>query len=145
MSKVTNLRGGRLSRGQLAKLTGCNAETIRYYENIGVLPPPPRTAGGHRIYGQAEVRRLAFVLRSRELGFSLEQVRDLLGLADESHASCAVVRTMTLEHAATIRTKIVDLQKMERILADMAARCDVGDESDVPACPIVDELYGQAY
>jgi MerR family mercuric resistance operon transcriptional regulator len=138
----TKARGRGLSRGQLAELTGCNAETIRYYEKIGVLPTAPRTAGGHRVYDDALVRRLAFVLRSRELGFSLGQVRELLGLADESHASCAVVKSMTLDHAATIRDKIADLRKMERILTDMAARCDAAGGGDVPACPIVDELFG---
>jgi len=143
MPEMTKPRAG-LSRGQLAKSTGCNGETIRYYESIGILPPPPRTTGGHRVYGEAHERRLAFVLRSRELGFSLEQVRDLLGRADERHTSCAEVKTMTLEHAATIRAKIADLRKMERILSDMAGRCGAvkGDDGNVPACAIVDDLFG---
>jgi MerR family mercuric resistance operon transcriptional regulator len=133
---------GRLSRGKLARLTGCNAETIRYYENIGVLPPPPRTAGGHRVYSEEHARRLAFVLRSRQLGFSLEQVRGLLVLADDGHDSCAEVKAMTLDHVALIRHKIADLRKMQHVLTDIAARCDDGA---VPACPIIEALYGDTH
>ena len=139
MTALTNPRGGGLSRGKLAQLTGCHAETIRYYEKAGILDDPPRTAAGHRVYGEAHVKRLAFVLRSRELGFALEQVRELLGLADQRNRSCAEVKAMTLDHAAAIRDKIADLQDMERVLSAMAAECD---EGDVPACPIIDTLYG---
>ena len=75
-SKTTN-RDEFLTRGALAAQTGCNIETIRYYEQIGILPAPPRSQGGHRLYGQALVRRLHFVLRSRDLGFTLEEMADL--------------------------------------------------------------------
>ena len=69
-----------ISRGELARVTGCNLETIRYYETVGIMPDPPRTAKGYRSYDDALVRRLKFVMRSRDLGFSLEEIRDLLGL-----------------------------------------------------------------
>ena len=142
MTPITDNVAGGLSRGRLAKLTGCNAETIRYYENIGVLPPPPRSAGGHRVYSDEHARRLAFVRRSRELGFSLEQVRGLLVLADAGNDSCAEVKAITLDHAALIRHKIADLRKMQRVLTEIAARCDDGA---VPVCPIIEALYGDSH
>jgi len=74
--------GKLLTRGLLAARTGCNIETIRYYERVGLLPPPPRSAGGHRLYGHDLVRRLNFVRRSRDLGFSIEEIRELLRLVD---------------------------------------------------------------
>ena len=67
-----------LTRGGLAARTSCNIETIRYYERVGLLPPPPRSAGGHRLYGEGLMRRLNFVRRSRDLGFSIEEIRELL-------------------------------------------------------------------
>lgn len=139
MPAITNSRAAGLSRGKLAEMTGCHAETIRYYEKAGILQDPPRTAAGHRVYGEVHVKRLAFVLRCRQLGFALEQVRELLGLADRKNRSCAEVKAMTLDHAAAIRDKIADLQDMERVLSEMAGQCD---EGDVPACPIIDTLYG---
>ena len=68
--------------GRLSKNTGCNIETIRYYERIGLLPAPPHSAGGHRLYGEAHLKRLTFVRRGRELGFTLDDIRGLLGLVD---------------------------------------------------------------
>lgn len=123
--------------GELSRRTGCNIETIRYYERIGIMPKPPRTAGGQRIYETAHLKRLAFIRRSRELGFSLDEIRALLRLVDGGDYSCGEVQEMTLAHIADIRRKIADLRRMERVLKDMAAKCDGGD---VPECPIVDAL-----
>src|SRR6266481_7811979 len=103
-------RGG-LTRGALAARTGCNIETIRYYEKVGLLPPPPRSAGGHRLYGQDLVRRLNFVRRSRDLGFSIEEIRELLRLVDGGNYTCAQVEALALEHVQDIRRKIADLKK----------------------------------
>jgi MerR family mercuric resistance operon transcriptional regulator len=125
--------------GQLSRATGCNIETIRYYERIGILPDPPRSLGGHRLYGEDHKKRLHFVCRSRELGFMLKQVRDLLALVDETGHSCEEVRALTLDHLGSVKRKLADLQRMEVVLADMAASCDGGD---VPDCPIVEALYG---
>lgn len=125
------------TRGRLAKLTGCNIETIRYYEREGILPQPRRSEGGHRLYEPADVRRLRFVRRCRELGFSLEEIRGLLELVDGGRYSCGEVRDMTLRHAGEIRKKISDLRRMERILKEMASQCEGGD---VPECPILDAL-----
>jgi MerR family mercuric resistance operon transcriptional regulator len=127
-----------LTIGTLAKATASNVETIRYYERIGILPPPPRSDGGHRIYGDAHLRRLTFVRRSRELGFTLEQIRGLLALVDGDTYTCAEVQALTLDHIADVRCKIADLKKLEKVLKSMAAQCE-GDE--VPDCPIIDALF----
>jgi len=126
-----------LTIGKLSKMTGCNIETIRYYERIGLLPEPARSASGHRRYDPSDVRRLQFVRRCRELGFGLERIRELLNLAEGDRYSCRDVRNMTLAHVDDIRGKMADLRRMERILKEMAAKCD-GD--DLPACPILEAL-----
>jgi len=127
----------RFGIGALSERTGVNVETVRYYERIGMLPKPPRTEGGHRVYDDRHVKRLAFIRRCRELGFSLDDIRLLLKLVDGGDYTCAEVKAMTLDHAKTIRRKIADLRRMERVLKEMAAQCDGGD---VPECPIVDAL-----
>jgi|TARA_B100000315_G_scaffold234986_1_gene249480 MerR family mercuric resistance operon transcriptional regulator len=137
MGEITSSRSAGLTIGVLSKETGCKIETIRYYERIGVMPDPPRTAGGHRIYTTEHLKRLGFVRRSRELGFTLDEVRVLLSLADGGEDSCEKVRQLTLDHADQIVRRMTDLKKMEVILRDMAARCN----SDVvPDCPIIDAL-----
>ncbi len=129
------------SIGALSKQTGCNVETIRYYEREGLWTPPPRTAGGHRIYADEHVKRLSFVRRARELGFTLDEIRGLLALVDRADFTCDEVQTLTLDHAGQIRRKIEDLIKIERVLRDMAAKCDRGA---VPDCPVIDTLFGGA-
>lgn len=124
--------------GVLSKQTGCNIETIRYYERIGLLPCPPRSAGGHRQFTPDIVTRLKFIRRARELGFTLGQVRELLNLADGGANTCTDVRRVTLDHAIEVRHKIDDLAKIERVLRRMASQCS-GDA--VPACPILDALF----
>ena len=124
------------SIGELSQRTGVNIETIRYYEKIGLLPPPPRTEGGHRVYPDAHLRRLIFVRRSRELGFTLDEVRNLLGLVKGGN-TCGEVKEAALLHLKNVRQKIADLRQMERTLAETAARCEGGT---APDCPIVDVL-----
>lgn len=126
-----------MRRGELAERSGCNIETVRFYEKQGLLPAPPRTAGGHRDYADEHLRRLTFIRRARELGFTLDEVRGLLALVDGGDWTCAEVQAMTLGHLADVRRKIADLTKMAAILDDMAAQCD-GDA--VPECPIIDAL-----
>ena len=137
MGEFTSSRPAGLTIGALSKATGCKIETIRYYERIGVMPDPPRTAGGHRIYATEHLKRLGFVRRSRELGFTLDEVRVLLNLADGGEDSCEKVRRLTLDHADEIVRRMADLKKMEVILRDMAARCNT---DVVPDCPIIDAL-----
>lgn len=131
----------RLTIGQLSKRTGCNIETIRYYEKIGLLPPPPRSEGGYRLYGEDHLKRLTFVRRSRELGFSLDEIRGLLRLVDGGNYTCAEVKEITLEHLDAVRRKIADLQTLERVLRDMVSQCDDGK---VPECPVIEALFRNA-
>ena len=126
-----------MRRGELAQQSGCNIETVRFYEKQGLLPAPPRTAGGHRDYDREHLKRLTFIRRSRELGFTLDQVRGLLELVDGGEWTCAEVKAMTVEHSADVRRKIADLEKLAQVLDDMAAQCDGGD---LPECPIIDAL-----
>jgi len=127
-----------LSIGELSRRTGVNIETIRYYERIKMLPAPPRTVSGRRVYGQAETRSLAFIRRSRELGFTLEQIRALLALsADNGENTCAEVRQLAAGHLADVRAKIADLRAMARVLSDAVRRCDAGE---TPGCPLIETL-----
>ena len=126
-----------MRRGELAQQSGCNIETVRFYEKQGLLPAPPRTAGGHRDYAPEHLKRLTFIRRSRELGFTLDEVRGLLGLVDGGEWTCTEVKAMTLAHLTDVRRKIADLQKLAVILEDMAAQCDGGA---VPEGPIIDAL-----
>ena len=136
MEAITTSRPA-LAIGELSRVTGVNIETIRYYERIGMLPAPPRTAAGRRMYGHDERRILAFIRRGRELGFSLPEIRALLDLGAPGEASCAEVRGIASAHLASVGSKIADLMRLESILADAVARC-TGDE--VPACPVLDIL-----
>ncbi|MCH7930404.1 MAG: helix-turn-helix domain-containing protein [Proteobacteria bacterium] len=128
----------RLTIGELSKRTGCIIETIRYYERIGVMPAPPRTAGGHRIYDRDHLKRLNFVRRARALGFTLGQVRGLLALADERETSCAEVERLARAQLDQVRARIDDLGRMEGVLDEMVARCAGGS---VPECPILEALF----
>ncbi len=127
-----------LSIGQLAGRAGCKIETIRYYERIGLMPSPPRTAAGRRVYSTEHARRLMFIRRCRELGFSIEEIRMLLSLVDEGRYRCAEIQALTVEHIRNIQNKITDLKKLEKTLVQIAAQCQ-GD--DIPDCPIIDALY----
>lgn len=126
-----------LQRSHLSKRTGCNIETIRYYENMGLMPEPPRSPKGYRLYDETHVQRLRFILRSRELGFVIEEIRGLLHLVDRKSQTCAEVQERTKPHLAKIRAKIADLRRIERLLAQTMAQCS-GEE--VPECPILDAL-----
>ena len=139
MNGITNARTHGLAIGALSRLTECNIETIRYYERVGILPRPPRTGGGHRVYDREHLKRLVFVRRARELGFSLEEIRGLLGLVDGGEYTCDEVRAVAEQHLDAIRAKIADLRRLEATMADMVAHCDRGT---VPDCPLIDALFG---
>ena len=132
------MRNRDLTRKGLAQATGCNIETILYYETIALLPEPRRTAGGYRIYGQEDIKRLGFIRRLRGLGFSLDETRGLLTLVDGHDYTCKDVKAIALVHTDSIRAKIADLRKMEKTLTEMARACGGGE---VPDCPIIDNLY----
>lgn len=129
-----------MKRGALAQASGCNIETIRYYESIGLLHPPERTAAGHRLYPPDDQTRLGFILRGRDLGFSIAELKSLLSLVDSHDYSCGEVLDLTRDHLVSVRQKIADLKKLERTLGDVSAQCEGGD---VPECPIVDALFGE--
>ncbi len=128
------------SIGVLSRKTDSKIETIRYYEKIGIFPKPPRTEGGHRVYNEIHLKRLVFIRRCRELGFSLEDIRALLKLVDVGGYTCQQVKTITLHHQANIHQKILDLKKLEKILAKISSQCEGGV---VPDCPILDALFEQ--
>jgi MerR family mercuric resistance operon transcriptional regulator len=128
--------------GELSRRTGVNIETIRYYERINMMPHPPRTASGRRVYGQMESRTLAFIRRARELGFTLGEIRALLALAAEGgHQACVDVRELAAGHLADVQAKIADLHAMEHVLADALRRCDEGEPA---LCPLIDALSAAA-
>ena len=126
--------------GQLSRRTGCRIETIRYYERIRLLPAPARTIGGYRAYGDADIRRLLFVRRARELGFSLDDVRVLLRLADHAHDACADARSMAVTHLADVESKIDDLKAVQRALMHAVRRCDRRWDGQ---CPLIVELSSE--
>jgi MerR family mercuric resistance operon transcriptional regulator len=135
---VAVARSAGIQIGELSRRTGCNIETIRYYERIYLLPAPVRSAGRYRVYDTADVRQLAFIRRARELGFTLDEVRTLLALsANDAQGACAEVRELAASHLAEVRAKIADLRAMDRVLADAVRRCAAGE---LPGCPVIDAL-----
>ncbi len=126
------------SIGEASRRSGVKVETIRFYERSGLIDPPPRTAGGHRVYGADAVKRLNFVRRARALGFTLDQVRGLLALADERETSCAEVERLARAQLDQVRGRIDDLRRMDGELDEMVARCAGGT---VPECPILETLF----
>lgn len=124
-------------RAQLSHRTGCNLETIRYYEKVGLLPAPPRSANGYRIYPPDLVQRLQFILRARDLGFAMEEIRSLLSLTDTGQQTCAEVMAKTEAHLLDVRCRINDLQRIEQTLELSLAECSGKKVAD---CPILDAL-----
>ena len=131
---ITHLR---LTIGALSKRTGANIETIRYYARIGILPKPPRSTGGQRLYTNEHRQRLVFIRRARELGFSLDEVRALLQLTGGRRNACATVKSITEKHIADIRQRVRELNRLEHALSSMVNQCRGGDTSD---CPILEAL-----
>ena len=137
MHTITSSGAENISIGELSKLSGVKIETIRYYERIKMLPRPPRTPSGRRVYGPAETRSLAFIRRSRDLGFTLEEIRALLALGGPERAPCADVRKIAGAHLGNVRKILSDLVKLEAILAETVAKCSDGA---TPDCPVLDIL-----
>jgi len=135
-AKGLSVRRG-IRRGELARRTGINLETIRYFERVGILDKPPRTEGGHRIYDERHVRTLAFVRRARALGFTPDEVRAILQLGGPGYAGCAEVRDVAAHHLEQVRAKIADLGRLERLLASTIERCSGGT---APDCAVIDMI-----
>ena len=142
MAKITSSRANGLSIGELAKRTGVNIETIRYYERIDLLPAPPRTPGGRRSYAESHVRVLTFIRRGRELGFPIDDIRTLLGLAEPGDTSCGEVEKIARAHLESVKAKIADLTRLERVLSETVSQCR-GD--DAPSCPVLDVLSAERF
>jgi Cu(I)-responsive transcriptional regulator len=123
--------------GELARAADTKAETIRYYERIGLLAAPPRTVGNYRDYSAAHVTRLTFTRRARDLGFSIEQIRALLDMADQQEQSCEAVDIIAREHLADVKRKLAALSALRRELESMIGQCRPGT---VAECRILEAL-----
>ena len=136
------MSGAAYAIGDLARQTGTKVETIRWYERDGIMPAPVRTAGGHRVYTQADLDRLAFIRHARELGFPLEDVRELLRLADEPERPCAESDAIARTHLEAVRSRIARLQALEAELVRMVAACGHGR---VAECRVIEVLADQSH
>ena len=127
--------------GALAERTGTSTPTIRYYEEIGLLPTAHRQSGGQRVYGDADVRRLTFIRRCREFGFSIDQVRALVALVQDPQSSCMHARDLAQDHLTAVRAKLSELKALERSIGAFVASCDsfcAGGPG--PDCPVLGDL-----
>jgi Cu(I)-responsive transcriptional regulator len=127
----------RLNIGEAAHASGVSAKMIRHYESIGLFPQPARTESGYRTYGDREIHTLRFIRHSRDLGFSLEQIRALLGLWQDRARPSRQVRALAQAHLAELEAKLAELQAMKATLEHLVQGCH-GD--DRPDCPILDTL-----
>lgn len=123
--------------GDLAEATGAKVETIRYYERIGLLDEPERTSGNYRVYSPDHLARLSFIRRARDLGFTLDQVRALLGIADRTGESCGEVDAIARAHLSEVDRKIADLKALRRQLKSVVEGCGRGIVDD---CKILEAL-----
>ena len=123
--------------GELGRACDCPLGTIRYYEKIGLLPRAARTANGYRSYEDTHQKWLQFILRSKELGFSQDEVRRLTDLAHQQQPACADVHELLQEHVNDVRKRVRALRRMERALVRLRTQCQDGTLHD---CPVIDEL-----
>jgi DNA-binding transcriptional MerR regulator len=130
-----------LSIGALARRTGTNPPTIRYYEAIGLLPPSRRGGGGQRIYGAADVRRVTFIRRCRNLAFPIEQIQELTSLMEDGDRSCLEARQLAHQHLSSVRAKLAELLELEKSVAALVMDCDTKcDGRPGPECSILADL-----
>jgi len=134
-------RAGFYNIGEAARASGVSAKMIRYYESLGLLKEARRTAAGYRIYDSRDIHTLRFVRRSRDLGFSIEEIERLLGLWQNRRRSSADVRRVAQQHLVDLDRRIQELQAIRRTLQELVQHCH-GDHR--PDCPILDDLAGAA-
>lgn len=134
-------RQGLHNIGEASTLSGVSAKMIRHYESIGLIPPPARSFANYRLYSDADVHRLRFIRRARDLGFPMKRIEALLALWSDPGRSSAEVKRVALEHVNELSERIRQMQAMQRTLEQLA-RCCHGD--DRPDCPILDDLAGPA-
>ena len=127
--------------GEAAKASGVSAKMIRHYEDSGLIPKTKRTMSGYRVYGETDVHLLRFIRRARDLGFSLAEIRTLVGLWGNRRRASADVKRLATKHVAELDAKIAEMQAMRRTLVNLAEHCH-GD--DRPDCPILDDLASGA-
>lgn len=127
--------------GEVARASGVSTKMIRYYETIGLIPPADRSEAGYRNYGDNDVHTLRFIRRSRDLGFTVEQMADLLTLWRDRSRASSEVKKIALEHVEILERKAEELKAMSRTLKHLAANCH-GDGR--PDCPILDDLADMA-
>lgn len=135
-------RGDGLPIGELARRTGTKVQTVRYYEAIGLLPAPARTAGNQRAYGRAHLERLAFVRHARELGFPLPAIRELLALGDDPDQPCQAVDAIARRQLSAVRSRMARLQALEAELERMLAQCGQGRVAD---CHVIEVLADHSH
>lgn len=134
-----------LSIGFVARQTGCSVPTIRYYEEVGLLPPAVRTAAGQRHFDAATVRRLSFIRRCRDFGFSLDQVRELVELVDQPGRPCAEVRDIAAVHLAEVQRKLEECRALEASLTAFVTSCDAACAGGAAVdCTILEDLSSGA-
>jgi len=134
--------GEDLTIGHLARETGCKVQTIRYYEKIGLMPEPQRSEGNQRRYGPRHVERLAFIRHGRELGFPLDAIRELLGLADDPDRSCEAADRIAQSQLRQVESRIARLQSLEAELRRMVDQCRGGRIAD---CRVIEVLGDHAH
>ena len=128
------------SIGQASKASGASVKMIRHYEQLGLLRKPARSFGNYRLYGPEDVHTLRFIKRARSLGFSMAEIKELLGLWHNKGRSSAAVKRIAGSHISELRRKLVELQSMVKTLEHLTHHCH-GDHR--PECPILDELAGE--
>jgi len=127
--------------GTLARRTGTTVPTIRYYEEIGLLPRADRRVGGQRTYGDDATERLIFIRRCRDFGFSIPQVRTLLALMQDATRSCDEARDLAAGHLAAVRAKLEDLKRLEKEIAGLVGSCEtLCCGGPAPDCVVLDDL-----
>ncbi|WP_144222526.1 MerR family transcriptional regulator [Mesorhizobium amorphae] len=120
-----NLHTRILTIGALAKAAGVSTPTVRYYEDIGLLPKADRTSGGQRNYSDEDVGRLVFIRQCRDFGFGIDQVRVLLDLSISGERDCSEARDIAKTHLAEVQERLAELRMLEKRLADFVQRCDI--------------------
>jgi len=132
------MNGSTLTIGALARAAGVGVETVRFYERKGLLAPPPRTRSGYRQFPSDAVARLRFIRRAQGLGFTLEEIRELLELRVDEVAACHTVEARARDKLVSVDAKLHELRRMRRVLRRLVSACEAREPTS--ECPILEEL-----
>ena len=138
---IESSQGAKMNIGEVAKAAGISTKMIRHYESVGLLPPASRTAAGYRQYGLADIRTLQFIRRSRDLGFSIDEIRNLLSLWQNRDRTSREVKALAKEHLDELEKKLQELLAMKKALQHLVSCCQGNHRPD---CPILEELAGDS-